>query len=172
MPGAKTSNHATIQEHFVDKTVARTSHENQPLRPSDLNTYNTEAQREMRPLQARENDPNAIKQAQAMESRRKLMEELLTLKQEVTQLRRAAELNESGEPSSKPMNKDASNANSAILSKFKEQIQSLRVSQDDLQAKYDEQERKTGELSKRNEHMQVQFGEQTTLNNRLKDEVT
>ena len=48
------------------------------------------------------------------------MEELLTLKQEVTQLRRAAELNESGEPSSKPMNKDASNANSAILSKFKE----------------------------------------------------
>ena len=67
-----------------------------------------------------------------MESRRKLMEELLTLKQEVTQLRRAAELNESGEPSSKLMNKDASNANSAILSKFKEQIQSLRVSQDDL----------------------------------------
>ena len=68
-----------------------------------------------------------------MESRRKLMEELLTLKQEVTQLRRAAELNESGEPSSsKPAAKDASNANSAILSKFKEQIQSLRISQDDL----------------------------------------
>ena len=49
----------------------------------------------MRPLQARgENDPTAQKQAQAVESRRKLMEELLSLKQEVTQLRKAAELNE------------------------------------------------------------------------------
>ena len=51
------------QGHFVDKTVARTSHENEPLRPSDLNNYQTEAQREVRPLQARENDPNAQKQA-------------------------------------------------------------------------------------------------------------
>ena len=58
-----------------------------------------------------------------MESRRKLMEELLTLKQEVTQLRKAAELNESGEQtaSGKPA-KDSSTANSAILAKFKEKI--------------------------------------------------
>ena len=64
MPGAKNNNNQTVvvsQDHFVDKNLARTSHENQPLRPSDLNTYNTEAQREMRPLQARENDPNATK---------------------------------------------------------------------------------------------------------------
>ena len=81
----------------------------------------------MRPLQARENDPTAQKQAQAMESRRKLMEELLSLKQEVTQLRKAAEQNEeeAGEQHKPATN---SSTNSAILAKFKDQIQALRIS--------------------------------------------
>ena len=115
------------QGHFIDRTNARTSHENEPFRPSDLNTYQTEAQREVRPLQARENDPTAQKQAQAMESRRKLMEELLSLKQEVTQLRKAAEQNEeeAGEQHKPATN---SSTNNAILAKFKDQIQALRIS--------------------------------------------
>lgn len=68
------------------------------------------------------------------------MEELLTLKQEVTQLRRAAELNEEASTGERAKANVASSqsANSTILAKFKEQIQALRVSQDDLQAKYDE----------------------------------
>lgn len=47
---------------------------------------NNDSHREMRPLQTRE--PRQV------DSKRKLMEELLSLKQEVNKLRRAAELNE------------------------------------------------------------------------------
>lgn len=105
--------------------------------------------RTMPRLQAREDDPHALKQAQAVESRRKLMEELLTLKQEVTQLRRAAELNEeaatvnsasacivAGDKNKAAAvgtsNQSQSGINQAILIKFREQIQALRVSQDEL----------------------------------------
>ena len=54
-----------------------------------------------------------------MESRRKLMEELLSLKQEVTQLRKAAEQNEeeAGEQHKPATN---SSTNNAILAKFKD----------------------------------------------------
>ena len=52
----------------------------------------------MRPLQARPADKN-VKNSQTVESKRKMMEELLSLKQEVSGLRKAAELNEDGNES-------------------------------------------------------------------------
>lgn len=67
-----------------------------------------------------------------MESKRKLMEELLALKQEVNQLRRAAEQNEKTDKKE-------------ILNQFKDQILTLRTNQNQLQSKYDEQERKASE---------------------------
>ena len=57
------------------------------------------------------------------------MEELLTLKQEVTQLRKAAELSEETH--------DQYDSKGTILKQLREQILSLRDNQNELQKKYD-----------------------------------
>ena len=81
----------------------------------------------MRPLQAR--DGSATRSAYASESKRKLMEELLTLKSEVTQLRKAAELSEETQ--------DQYDSKGTVLKQLREQILSLRDNQNKLQKKYD-----------------------------------
>ena len=57
------------------------------------------------------------------------MEELLTLKSEVTQLRKAAELSEETH--------DQYDSKGTILKQLREQILSLRDNQNELQKKYD-----------------------------------
>ena len=117
--GAKNSQ-APHPEHFVDKRLAQTEEHDapEPLHPSDLQPVNkmgaangsgfqTEAQREIRPVQGKD------------QQKRKLMEELLTLKQEVKHLRKAADTNEDSverKTGDKPQDRDI------VLKRFKEQI--------------------------------------------------
>lgn len=73
----------------MDKKDARAVIEER-IRDSDNFHTDVDVHREMRPLQARDQQ-NSQKR---VDSKRKLMEELLALKQEVNFLRRAAERNE------------------------------------------------------------------------------
>ena len=73
------------QDYFVDQTKAQTAHHDQrSAQEPNMLVQGQLSQKEMRPLQTRDNSETR----QSGETKRRLMEELLALKAEVTQLKK------------------------------------------------------------------------------------